>query len=248
MITVRVGGLSRFATFHVPEKAIRASSQFVDAAMKGPWKESEERLISLPDHNDKAFGIYLQWLLTGKLYSKVRATTGYPDKRAVDKPNDGQIQSALCSEILPVTEPFDLAHYLMEVDFRDTLNDALTQCSVDLQSIETPFPMTFVPRLYNVVPDGLPTRQLLADLGSWVPEARYIKKLCAQGEELQTDFLIDLVEAMALRFMSDTPGSSPLEGWETSCKYHCHGDEKPCYREKSKRYADPLHTHSGVLY
>jgi hypothetical protein len=50
--------------------------------------------------------------------------------------------------------------------------------------------------------------------------------------EIHPDLALDVLEATLDRLTSTSPPLSPLEGRDTSCKYHSHGDEKPCYKTK----------------
>lgn len=56
--------------FLVPKDRIRASSEFADAVMRGPWQESQERVITLPEFDRQTLSIYFQWLVTGVIHSK----------------------------------------------------------------------------------------------------------------------------------------------------------------------------------
>jgi hypothetical protein len=233
MITIRIGKGSQMSSFTVPEKVIRASSLFIDTAMKGPWLESQERVISLPDYNHETFGIYFQWLLTGKLHSKQHLDAG-------DRVSESLVEFRLLRKLS------DMGHYLLDTDFRDIVNDGIVQCSMDYQGISVSYSSDF----YDTIPSESPTRRLVTDIVAWTASIYGFEYADVRYRFItfNPDFVWDMLQAMASRFMSHTPGKSPLEDWEMSCKYHCHGDEKPCYREKSKRYADSPHDHSGVLY
>jgi hypothetical protein len=235
MITFEVG-LDGNAVFLVPEDRIRASSEFADAAMRGPWQESQERVITLPDFDRQTFGIYFQWLITGVVHSKpLRADE-----------NDGTTVSTLeclCQEILGLPELFDLGSYLLDTDFRDTLSDVLIQCASELLCVVRTLPLYYGLRIYTKIPDGSPTRKPVTDLVVWHMEEDTLEDLEMKRKTMDADFAMDLLLAMARRRVSSTPGVSPLDGWQTSCKYHCHGNEKPCYRKKASRYvACPVNT------
>lgn len=53
--------------FDVHEDLIRASSAFFDRAMAGPWKEAQDRTVSLPDDDPEIFALYVHWLYYGTL-------------------------------------------------------------------------------------------------------------------------------------------------------------------------------------
>jgi hypothetical protein len=213
--------------------------------MRGPWLETQERLITLPDFNHDTFSVYHQWLLSGRLHSKYDpadiAVQGLVRTNATE-------YIALYKEILFLQDLSYLGHYLLDTNFTDTVSDALLQCTVDLQSFNTTFPMLYGNKFYQKIPEGSPTRQLVADLVVWTARLPDYTEMTRLGQQHDPDLVIDTLKALAARFFVQTPGNSPLRDWETSCKYHCHGKEKPCYREKSKRYAILPCTQGEQLY
>jgi hypothetical protein len=234
MITFRVGNSAKPSIFSVPETPIRTSSQFVDAAMKGPWQESQERIISLPDFDHETFGIYFQWLVTGNLYTKQQPNTPNTSGGTFFGPSSPFVKEALLLGKLS-----SLGHYLLDVDFRDVVSDGIIQSTIEYHQHFGP--MALITGVYNKIPPKSPTKQLVVDIFAWTARTFSLQTLgCGLGISYDTDFLLDVIRAMASRFMSEPRAKSPLEEWETSCKYHCHSDEKPCYREKSKRYATPF--------
>ncbi|KAI4639740.1 hypothetical protein J4E93_009094 [Alternaria ventricosa] len=222
MITFKVGHGGK-AVFLVPEDRIRASSEFVDAAMRGPWQESQERVITLPEFDRHTFGIYFQWLVTGVIHSKPSPTDG-EDQLA-------ELTKDLYREILGLPQLFDLGHFLIDADFRDTLSDILTQCASDIRGLSIMFPPIYGSRFYENTPEGSPTRKLVADLVAECIEQYQPKGLGLNQDTVHSDYIMDLLLAVSDRLGSRFT-KSPLRGWQTSCKYHCHGDEKPCYRKK----------------
>ncbi|KAI4608094.1 hypothetical protein J4E83_009277 [Alternaria metachromatica] len=222
MITFKVGHGGK-AVFLVPEDRIRASSEFVDAAMRGPWQESQERVITLPEFDRDTFGIYFEWLVTGVVHSKFGPADG--NDRSIELKN-------LYLEMLHLPRLCDLGHFLIDTDFRDTLNDILLQCASEAKGTSITLPPSFGSRFYEKTPEGSPTRKLVADLVAGGIEQYHLKKLGMNPDNMHSDYIMDLLLAMSVRL--DTWSSvSPLRGWQTSCKYHCHGDEKPCYRKKA---------------
>jgi len=207
--------------FMVPDDSIRASSEFVDAAMRGPWQESQQRSISLPDFDKQDFGIYLHWLLTGVVHTRQR--------------NDHAL-STLLHEAVRLPELFDLGHYLLDTDFRDALSDVLVQCASEVKRVPYPFPPEYGTRFYRKVPSGSPIRKLVADLIAWTLNEQELESLAAGKLTKEPDLLLDVLLAVGGRYITRPPRNSPFDGWKTSCKYHCYGDEKTCYRKKSDTY------------
>ena len=64
-IAVLVGLEERL--FQVSQKIICESSKFFKAATTGPWKESSEKIVRLPEADAHIFGIYIGWLHTAIL-------------------------------------------------------------------------------------------------------------------------------------------------------------------------------------
>lgn len=60
-----VGGGQK-ETFNVHENLIR-TSPFFDKAMSGPWQESMQRTIELPEDDPEIFAVYVHWLYDGTL-------------------------------------------------------------------------------------------------------------------------------------------------------------------------------------
>ncbi|KAI4934684.1 hypothetical protein J4E85_002542 [Alternaria conjuncta] len=220
MITVKVDYDCK-TVFMVPEDSIRASSEFVDAAMRGPWQESQQRSISLPEFGKQTFGVYFHWLLTGVVHSRQRC--------------DYQL-SALFNELLRLPALFDLGHYLLDTNFRDAVSDSLMQCASEIKRNPFPFPLDYASDFYKNVPSGSPTRKLVADLIAWTMDEHELHVLATGKVTMEPDLLLDILLAVGGRYITRPPSNSPFDGWKTSCKYHCHGDEKPCYRKKSGTY------------
>ena len=236
MITIRVGAGDEQQDFVIHEKVIRKASEFVDTTMKGPWLESQERVISLPEVTPGTFNVYMRWLMTSKLHSKVESAEAakyYPHE---DHYTEQTYKFwALWKELVYLRHLSHLGHYLLDTDFTDTVSDAVLQCTAELQSHRSRFPLSYGSNFYKEIPDGSPTRKLVAELIAWTAKAKKFNARLTESSKIHPDLMMDLLRAMASRYLSSEPSTSPLEGWETSCKYHCHGENKPCYREKASR-------------
>ncbi|KAF2126887.1 hypothetical protein P153DRAFT_388207 [Dothidotthia symphoricarpi CBS 119687] len=227
MVTVRVGTVPHTVDFPVYERPIRKSSQFVDNALKEPWQESTDRVISLPKVRRNTFQIYHEWLLTGKLHT-------------VPQPPNGSGMSTenyiLYVELIYLSNALHLGYYLLDTDFTDTVCDGILQCTSSASNIS--FFTVWGSDCYKGIPYGEPARKLIVDLIAWTSKASGIRRLSNRHHVEDPDFVMDVLQAVAARFMSAKPSTSPLQGWETSCKYHCHGKDKPCFREKAKKSVD----------
>jgi hypothetical protein len=152
-----------------------------------------------------------------------------------------------CQEMYVLAKTSYLGHYLLDAAFVDTVNDAIAQCTEEQMSRRLTFPSCHGPDFYEGVPQGSSTRLLVADLTAWTSSVGAIARLQkgpldGQSKEAHADFTMDVLQAVAQRFMASPKSTSPLEVWKTSCKHHSHGDDKPCYREKGKEYVATSHT------
>lgn len=246
MITIRVDESKDQQDFVIYEKLIRKSSTFIDNELNKPWRGSTSRVVALPEFTYTTFGVYHLWLHTGQLHSRCDPTevAGWYRQHieSMPEPKVSLEACALSSEIINLELLSRLAHYLLDTDFMDTVNDAIIQCVLELDMGREWFSLfRHGPEIYKVVPEGSPTRSLLVDLIAWTADSPQIAKLregplSPQDKEVHAEFTMDVLQVIASRFLSKTPSTSPLEGWQTSCKYHSHGDEKPCYRKKTEKY------------
>ncbi|KAH7068226.1 hypothetical protein BKA63DRAFT_556737 [Paraphoma chrysanthemicola] len=242
IVTIRVGKGGQIQDFMVYEKVIRASSAFVDNALKGPWLETTTRLISLPDFASDTFDRYHRWLLTGNLHSKLELK-GILELYKKQEPaivSSPQLQNTYGRhvELWQLCQLSELGHYLLDTTFMDTINDAILSCMVETRKVPSQFPIRAASEIYKALPVTSLSRSLLSDIAAWTVTgdrlAFYRKCMEKPDIDLCPDFCLDVLVAMAQRFTSTPTSKSPFEDWDTSCKYHSHGDEKPCYREEIK--------------
>ncbi|KAH7092175.1 hypothetical protein FB567DRAFT_625230 [Paraphoma chrysanthemicola] len=241
-VTIRVGTGDKAKDFTVYEKFIRASSAFVDNALKGPWLESTSRTISLPEFAPNPFDRYHRWLLTGRLYSKTSLSKTIEDCKEhchiVEASMQTQHTHRLFHEFYRLSKLAELGHYLLDETFTDTINDAILSCMDEYRKSSTQFPVREASDRYKALPVTSLTRSLISDIAAWTVTgnklAAYRKTMEESNIKLCPDFSMDVLVAMAQRLTSRPTPKSPFDDWETSCKYHSHGEEKPCYREKLK--------------
>jgi hypothetical protein len=227
-VIIRVGAKDHSHDFAVYEKLVRHASAFINNALKEPWQESIDRVVGLPDFTKKTFGIYHLWLLTGKLHRKHK-----PD--VIQSPETPSL--SLWLELLTLRDLSKLGHYLLDTAFTDTECDAILQCCEALQSLGTEFPITYISYFYKAIPEGLSTRSLIANVIAWTTTSKQVDSVKRHhANKVHPDFLVDMLHAMAKRFLSPGKSISPLKEPNMSCEYHSHGDEKPCYRKKKTGY------------
>lgn len=66
-VQVNVGNDKHKKTFSIHDAVLCSGSEFFKRALNGTWKESEERVINLPEDDPDVFSLYVHCLYTGKL-------------------------------------------------------------------------------------------------------------------------------------------------------------------------------------
>jgi hypothetical protein len=207
----------------------------MDNALKEPSKELADRTVNLDKFQHEAFDVYHNWLLTGKMHCK-----GKP----ADHTEASDITFALYSELRTLETLLDLEHYLLDTAFTDTVSDAILQCCQELQSHGATLTNSYGLSFYKVLPPGSPGRSMIANLVAWTTSFDELDGLKdgyldnePYSDKKPSNYLMDVLHAVARRCLSPSTSISPLQEPETSCKYHSHGDETVCYRKKKTEYA-----------
>ena len=61
--------------FIVHEGLVKPRSDFVRLALRGDWKEAQERTIPLPEDDPNIFSVYQRWLYAGLIHTRPNSTT-----------------------------------------------------------------------------------------------------------------------------------------------------------------------------
>ncbi|KAJ5512379.1 hypothetical protein N7463_001931 [Penicillium fimorum] len=101
--------------FHVHESIICTSSLFFKMAMSGPWKESEEHTIELPEDDPITFAVYSHWLY----YAKIPVIV---EDAANEKPSQVSAQ-----EYNDLAKAYVLGDKLLDVKFQNYAIDAIIE-------------------------------------------------------------------------------------------------------------------------
>jgi hypothetical protein len=242
-ITIEVG-LGKYARdFTICKDLICETSDFIENALKKNWRSSEDQVVKLPDFSSEDFEIYHVWVLSGRLYSR-DGDKWHAESLDLDKPESLQeYKESLWSEMVKLGKLSHLGHYLLDSYFTDTVSDAMVQCMVELQAGKCAFPSADGPDMIAKLPESSPTRKLIFDLVAWTTDEAEMRDICAALREHSTveehlDFMTGVSVAMASIRTPSTPNpTSPLDAWDLldtamSCKYHSHGKEKGCYRNR----------------
>jgi hypothetical protein len=150
VITVRVGREPSHTDFTVHEDPIRASSLFFQAAFLRPWRESQERIVRLPECDATAFQIYTHWLYSGLLCAI---------------PSGASSSTGASSSLV---RGYLLGDYLLDTNYKDIIMDGLVEWNKDAGVAQR---LTFLNSWINIVDDKTrqdsPLRKLLVDITVW---------------------------------------------------------------------------------
>lgn len=218
-ITVRVGPTSDHSTaknFTVHEDKIRLQSPFFEAALGREWKEAEERLVSLPEHEPDAFRLYLGWLYQKKIF--VASVSLEKKLECVI------LRGLLCHGYL-------LGVYIQDDDFQDAMMDAIIHITVSAGY----FFASDLKSLYTCTLDPSPIRRFMIDTiiyasGDTIVQVQDRIRTTDLGEEALRDIICAQMDLKA----SDTSSWLQAPFFKDTCHYHVHGAEKPCYKIKYK--------------
>ncbi|KAH4300166.1 hypothetical protein HBH64_098990 [Parastagonospora nodorum] len=216
IIAVRVGAEPKHTDFSVHESLIRLSSPFFEAALSREWKESQERIVKLPEGNAHAFRIYVHWLYTSQLCSKLQFNHV--------SLNDGQWEWA------NLVKGYLLGDYLQDIDFKDSVMDAMIDWGNEAARECSDAPPHSSIEVYQQTGKTSPLRRIVLDFTTW----RIINNFPVSMNDYQfpSDFLTAVVTCLTERIRS---GKVVRPGFvdKKYCHYHCHGD-RTCYKDKDK--------------
>lgn len=206
--------------FTVHENLLRRSSDFFGAALKEVWLEARERLICLPTERPAPFHIYVQWLYSACLFSKhtLSSTTSSCDAHR--------------QEWETLVWCYQLASYIQDVSFKDTIMDAMMQWAVDVPQKTRDTVIKSAAEIYDNTEEGSPLRRFLIDLSVWkVSTGAWTTE---DASKVPHDFLLAVTAGLSRRFESGGTLRDMIDDNIGTCHYHAHGN-KPCYKARSNR-------------
>lgn len=203
--------------YYVHESLLCKDSPFFTSASKKEWREGQERRIALPDDYSLVIDLYLQWVYSGKIFSR-------------KSPSEEQGEVEKVMEFSLLIGSFLFGEKVQNGDFKDAVIDAL------IHSVSKPdnkgnrrYPTEgTVDRAYQGTPEGSPLRRLLLDMhiihghGKWV--------------EGQTN--VEFLAALAGRLLDNKGMPEPQDPTKpnlSSCQYHHHEKEDECYSKRPKQ-------------
>ena len=194
--------------FTGPEDLMRESSELLEAALIRQWRESEEHVVGLPACKAAAFKLYNQWLYTERFH----------------------VQSAASDDITPLLYGYLLGENLYDVNFQDTLIDAMMEWTDTATNSDCARLLsTSVEFINGELRESNQLRRFLVDLIVWITPRNWWQQA---ANTFSNQFVQDV--AIGLSARAKTESKSPFRYGKDPCSYHSHG-VKPCYKAKQKR-------------
>lgn len=214
--TVLVGPNEESKSFTLHEQLAREKSDFINAAFRNEWKESEQNIIRLPDYHPEHFELFLLWIYNHTIFSSKEGDEPVQQLGGVDKEWD-RLASA-----------WVLGAYLQAPDFRDAVTDAIIE---KLSSCFSKFNQSMHEIIYANTDASAPIRKLIVDIAIWRWDESILK--AQKNDPAWSDFFYDLsIAMMSARKTADFGASPP---WvKDPCAYHEHHKDSACYKSKRK--------------
>lgn len=127
----------------VHERLVNPRSEFARLALRGVWKEAQERTIKLPEDDPEIFSVYQQWLYDGLIHTG--SQTLFP---------------ATDDEYEALVKAYILGEKLMDQDFKDAIIDAILDKFRNMSRFDT----GLTTLVLNGTPSGSPLRRLWMDV------------------------------------------------------------------------------------
>lgn len=201
--------------FFVHSELLRRSSAFFDAALKQEWHEGKQRTVQLPEQDPETFNLYVQWLYSGRILSKVDGAHGSVN-------------------YLLVTKLYALGEVLLDNVFQDRIIDVLVTCVREKgKDGTTRWPaQEHVNTIYRGTTKGSAGRRLMVNMhvlqgrGNWLGE---------DADSCHHEFAVDLARALMSdrnpSVATDKKYAEILRG--VPCSYHSHQEDAPCPAKKA---------------
>lgn len=216
-IAVRVGAEPSNQDFTVHENLLIRSSPFFKAALGREFKEAKDRIVYLPESNAHAFRVYVQWLYTSQLHTKL----------IFDLPTnqDSQWEWAI------LVKARLLGDCIQDIDFQDTVIDAMAEWANEAPKTCNDVPAHSSVEVYGNTKDDSPLRRILVDFTAY----RLISGTATALDKSHypSDYLTSVVGVLTERIRSNRIATPPYVQNKGGCHYHSHGD-KVCYKLKAK--------------
>lgn len=204
-----VGSEDSTSDFYIPEESLVRHSDFAAAALRNDWRESQQRVIRLPEASPDLFEIFAIFVSSGKIHSsKANEVITIDELNSKDE------------EWVRLRDSWMLGDVLQSISFKDAITDAIIQKIQESERSPAGMQRTVYAR--TVQDNGL--RRLLVDIAPFRWKKETFKTRCNANGALE-DFYRDVCARLIEKQNGET---DPLEN--AGCRYHDHGTEKPCYK------------------
>jgi hypothetical protein len=203
-VVVFVVGTDAPERFTIHENLIKPSSEFVRLALRGEWKEAQERVIPLAEDDPSVFSVYQQWLYSGLIHTRC------------DLSDD---------EFNTLVKAYILGEKIIDQHFKDSVADALIEKLCSLRRFDT----TLTNLVFDNTPSASPLRRLWMDVYYHFGCSEWLDASLV-GSPVNSEFM---VEFSRYQMQSRTGfGSFGKDAMFLSCTYHEHG-MRPCHRQNT---------------
>lgn len=209
LIHVEVGTGENSKTYTIYSNALTTRSLFFRKALSGPWKESEERLVHLPEDDFRTFELYLHYIYNNEF----ACISNSPDNRY------GKIERCALARLYVMCEK------LQETRAKNSIVKALS-ASIYTVRYENRCVMPefeVVDILYRGTIKGSPVRRMLVDIFAGGVSS---KCMSTNGvDKYPGEFLQELAVCLMTTFDLDVRRTAPPP----------RGDDIAAYLEKEER-------------
>lgn len=165
-----------------------------------------ERVVTLPEDCPSSFKAYVQWLYSGRIYTK----------------RNGDLRNYNL-----LAQMYALGEKLIDRDFQDRVLDAIVatvRCRNDDGTWEVPGDSD-IEVIYNATPTGSPGRRLMVDFHMYFGEPKWISK---SRDDVHREFALDLATELLTERRAHSTERKSYEELKngTPCSYHHHAKGK----------------------
>jgi hypothetical protein len=185
MLTIRVGKDSR-KDFTVHDSFLISRSEFFRRAMNGSWKEAETRIVNLPDDSTHIFGLYLNFVYTGKF------NTMRKSEQELHRLDETTFKNHIEHEYQDLFRIYVLAEKLQDISAKNAAITAAIEVSQVAMRDGSWIPPSFVTanNVYEGTPEGSLGRRLVMDMCGTVPLSYVVDQI--HKYKFTSDFVSDL--------------------------------------------------------
>jgi hypothetical protein len=197
--------------YSIHERLISHRSEFVRLALRGEWKEAQERTVQLPEDDTEVFSVYQQWLYSGLIHTSCDTSFSGTD-----------------NEYETLVKAYILGEKFMDTDFKDAIMDAIVDKLRSLRRFDT----RLTTLVFSNTPSTSPLRRFWMDAYYYFGSPEWLNATSV-GSPINTEFMVEFSRhQMQFRRGSEECGPHTMF-W--SCTYHEHGTN-PCQSQKMNNF------------